>query len=45
MSISSRSLGMYNEVGPRGDAVSNPRTIIKIDRKEQLHPTQEKGHK
>lgn len=36
--------GKYNEVGPRGGAVKNPR-IIKIDSGDRLPPTQKEGNK
>ncbi|WP_431027044.1 YjzC family protein [Lysinibacillus sp. LZ02] len=36
--------GTYKEVGPRGEAVSNPH-IVNIDRGDRLPPTQQKGRK
>ena len=36
--------GKYGEVGPRGGAVKNPRTVT-IDPGDRLPPTQEEGHK
>ncbi|MBW3093425.1 YjzC family protein [Bifidobacterium sp. 82T10] len=35
--------GTYVEVGPRGGAVANSRTVH-IDRGDRLPPTQESGH-
>ncbi len=36
--------GKYEEVGPRGGSVQNPR-IVKINQGDRLPPTQEPGRK
>lgn len=36
--------GRYEEVGPRGGQLNDPR-IISIDRGDRLPPTQESGHR
>lgn len=38
--MDNRPAGRYREVGPRGGAVSNPRTVT-IGRGDRLPPTQE----
>jgi YjzC-like protein len=39
-----QSPGKYEEVGPRGGKVKDPR-VVKIDKGDRLPPTQEPGHK
>lgn len=42
--MDNRPAGKYREVGPRGGAVSNPRTVT-IGRGDRLPPTQEPGRR